>query len=366
MTSWKSCTWNAWTYKGLLLVPRAPAMPSLQNRDRERQKCCASAGLGSLSRQPKKENKYSLCNSLRNETLQGPPATAPVSDNSALSQAQPLGLMEKSIFSVLQQPCTRLGVGRNTKVGWKQDSDCAQSQIYSDKTFPWKQQGREVLTQACKRHQIEMNKMQQCPVAKSLLGLFHFVSLAIFAWQLYNLGSSNIKIHLFKWLAVFWRWESSTADQRLQLLLQKQWMKFLKNWQVYFCNSFVSNYTKLNGVILLTHYLWHLQIYSWQSLKVPKLWIGRRLMNKATNAAQAMLPGLPVITDLFSSAPSSKQQDWLPCSTIKHTLSSSSSLLNFKTHNKTRTVDSTLCLCFHKGIWVCCNSSLQKRPLCLQ
>lgn len=144
--------------------------------------------------------------------------------------------MEKSIFSVLQQPYTGLGVGGSTKVGWKQDSDCAQSQIYSDKTFPWKQQGREVLTQACKRPQIEMNKMQLCPVAKSLLGLFHFVSLAIFAWQLYNLGSSNIKIHLFKWLAVFWRWESSTADQRLQLLLQKRWMKFLKNWQVYFSN----------------------------------------------------------------------------------------------------------------------------------
>lgn len=131
-------------------------------------------------------------------------------------------------------------------------------------------------------------------------------------------------------------------------------------------NSFVSNYTKLNGVILLTHYLWHLQIYSWQSLKALMFWIGRRLMNKTANAAQAMLPSLAVITDLFSSAPSSKQQDWLPCSTIKHTLSSSSSLLNFKTHNKTRTIDSTLCLCFHKGIWVCFNSSLQKRHFCLQ
>lgn len=273
--------------------------------------------------------------------------------------------MEKSIFSVLQQPYTGLGLEGIQRLD-ENKILAAQSQIHSEKTFPWKQLGREVLTQACKRPQREMNKMQLCPVAKSPLGLLHFVCLAIFAWQLYNLASSNIKIHLFKWLAVFWRWESSTADQRRELLLQKPWMKFLKNWQVYFSNSFVSNYTKLNGVILLTHYLWHLQIYSWQSLKVLKLWIGRKLMNKAANAVQAMLPSLPVITDLFSSAPSSKQQDWLPCSTIKHTLSSSSSLLNFKTHNKTRTIDRTLSLCFHKGISVCFYSCLQKRHFCLQ
>lgn len=42
------------------------------------------------------------------------------------------------------------------------------------------------------------NKIQLCSVAKSLLGLFNFVSLVIFAQQLCTLDTSVIKIHLLR------------------------------------------------------------------------------------------------------------------------------------------------------------------------
>lgn len=99
-----------------------------------------------------------------------------LSDNSALSQAQSLGLMEKSIFC-FTAALHRAGGWRKYK-GWMETRFWL---FYTEKTLPWKQLGRKVLTQACKRPQIEMNKMQLCPVANSLLGLFHFMSLAIFA-----------------------------------------------------------------------------------------------------------------------------------------------------------------------------------------
>lgn len=143
------------------------------------------------SKQAAWKEKYSLCNSVRNEKLLSPPATAPVSDNSAPSQGGPEFDGEVN-FLFYSSPIQGWGLEGIQRLDG--NKILTVHRVKFIQTFPWKQLGREVLTQACERPRTEMNKMQLCPVAKSPLGLPHFVSLAILhdnsiIWQVLILKS---------------------------------------------------------------------------------------------------------------------------------------------------------------------------------